>query len=72
MFSTAQKNNLMQAMLGCVASFLLPACASQQKNQWENIDYSPVYKAYGDQGNDAGYTPPSVLGCVDDDLYNCR
>lgn len=52
---------------------LATACAGGSKsNRWEDIDYTPVYKAYENRQNDTGYVPPSVVGCVDDDLYNCR
>lgn len=48
------------------------ACASGKKDDWSNIDYSNVYKAAGERDVDTGYRPPSVIGCVNDDLYNCR
>lgn len=41
-------------------------------NEWQNIDYSSVYRKAGQRENDSGYVQPSVVGCVDDDLYNCR
>ena len=49
---------------------LLAACASQH-NAFQDIDYTHVYERYQQRENDPGYTPPSVIGCVDDDLYNC-
>lgn len=50
------------------------ACAGAKKNdEWSNIDYSKVYRAAGQNRDiDTGYKAPSVLGCVDDDLYNCK
>lgn len=42
-------------------------------NDWQNIDYSSVYRRAKGYENDSSYTPPrSVLGCVDEDLYNCK
>ena len=38
-------------------------------NPWEDIDYSKVHQPTTE--NDPAYTAPSVVGCVDDDLYNC-
>lgn len=52
----------------CIAT----ACAGGKSNKWKDIDYTPVYKAYEKRQNDSGYTQPSIIGCVDDDLYNCR
>lgn len=51
---------------------LLTACGGGQRSQWDDIDYSSVYRAYERRQNDSGYTPPSIVGCVDDDLYNCK
>jgi hypothetical protein len=51
---------------------LAAACAGGKRTQWDNVDYTPVYKAYGERENDPAYTQPSVIGCVDDDLYNCK
>ena len=54
---------------------LLPGCGSggaHATNEWQNIDYSSVYRKAGQRENDSSYTQPSVIGCVDDDLYNCR
>jgi hypothetical protein len=50
---------------------LLAACASK-RSQWDSVDYTPVYKAYEGRENDPAYKQPSVIGCVDDDLYNCK
>jgi len=53
------------------ALIMLAGCAPPH-SQWDDIDYSSVYKKA--QENDPNYTPPiqSVVGCVDDDLYNCN
>lgn len=49
------------------------ACAPQRNDDWSGIDYSKVYKAAGERRDvDSGYKAPSVIGCVDDDLYNCK
>jgi len=48
------------------------ACAGSKKDEWSNMDYSKVYKAAGQRDIDTGYKAPSVIGCVDDDLYNCK
>lgn len=53
--------------------FLCGACAQKAEDDWSSIDYSKVYKAAGERrDNDARYKAPSVLGCVDDDLFNCK
>jgi hypothetical protein len=54
------------------ALYFLPACANKSHGNWDNIDYTPVYKAYENRQNDSSYQQPSVISCVDDDLYNCR
>lgn len=65
----------MQKRADFIALFLcvgLAACGgSKRSNQWD-IDYSSVYKAYGNREIDNSYKAPSVIGCVDDDLYNCQ
>jgi len=53
-------------------TFTCGACAPKGGDDWSNIDYSKVYKAAGQREIDAGYRQPSVLGCVDDDLINCK
>ena len=55
-----------------VMACFLAACAGGKRNQWDDVDYTPVYKAYESRQNDAGYTQPTITGCVDDDLYNCK
>ena len=44
-------------------------CA-KRRSSWDSPDYSRVYQRARE--NDSGYTAPSVLNCVDDDLYNCN
>jgi hypothetical protein len=53
--------------------FACSACASK-KDAWADIDYSKVYRAAGQSRDiDTGYrAPTTVVGCVDDDLYNCH
>lgn len=51
---------------------LVSACSGGKRNQWDDVDYSRVYKAYETRENDSSYTQPSITGCVDDDLYNCK
>ena len=46
----------------------LPNCA-KKNDLWGDIDYSKVRRA---AENDAGYVAPSISGCVDDDLINCK
>ena len=56
-----------------IAVMLLPACEKVGKNDWSNIDYARVARENHRRENDGNYVPPpSVLGCTDDDLYNCR
>ncbi len=47
----------------------LSGCGASQKNEWEDLDYSPVYKKAQGREFDPSYTPAG--GCVDDDL-GCR
>ena len=54
---------------------LLCACTSNsQRSEWSDIDYERIAQENYRRQNDQFYTPPppSVIGCVDDDLYNCR
>lgn len=61
---------ILTVSLGC------SACAGGQggvrRGEWEDIDYSKVYKAAGQRDTDANYKMPTVTNCVDDDLYNCN
>jgi hypothetical protein len=52
--------------------FMLAACANyKQQKEWDDIDYSKV-RGRGAYENDNNYVIPSVLSCIDDDLYNCN
>ena len=55
-------------LLACCLS--LWSCAGNSADEWKDIDYSKVHRSRGDI--DSGYVQPSVISCVDDDLYNCR
>ena len=56
-----------------IAPLLLCACEKEGHNVWSDIDYAKIARDNYRRENDSGYTaPPSVLGCTDDDLYNCR
>lgn len=53
---------------------LLTACAGgmQQNDVWSDMDYSSVYRKAGQRENDNSYKAPTIINCVDDDLYNCN
>ena len=54
-------------------SLACTACTGgNRSNEWEDIDYSKVYNRAGQRDIDADYKKPSIVGCVDDDLFNCR
>lgn len=56
-----------------LAVTLTAACEKVGKNEWSEIDYSKVARENYQRQNDTAYVPPpSVLGCVDDDLMNCN
>ncbi|NBO18832.1 MAG: hypothetical protein EBV03_06335 [Proteobacteria bacterium] len=55
-----------------IALLLACGCERVGKDEWSDIDYARIAKENYQRQNDSYYTPPSVLGCVDDDLYNCR
>ena len=51
----------------------LAACSRNGADEWEDIDYAKIARDNYRRENDSAYVPPpSVIGCVDDDLYNCR
>ncbi len=51
---------------------LLPACEKEGKDVWNDIDYARIARDNYRRENDSSYIPPpSVIGCTDDDLYNC-
>ena len=47
------------------------ACSGGRHSEWDNIDYSSVYRKAGESENDSGYRAPRIIGCIDEDLYNC-
>jgi len=52
---------------------LFSACAPNNGDVWEDIDYAKIAHDNYVSENDVTYiAPPSVVGCVDDDLYNCK
>lgn len=63
----------MRISLLVAALLALCACEKVGKNEWSDIDYSRVARENYQRQNDSFYVPPpSVLGCVDDDLMNCN
>jgi hypothetical protein len=54
-----------------MACFIFSACAAQEKNAWEDLDYKSVYRAAQGRENDPYYEQPTTFGCLDEDLYNC-
>lgn len=57
----------------CLSFLMLVACKSNT-TEWSGIDYQKVARENYRLQNDQFYTPPppSVIGCVDDDLQNCQ
>lgn len=53
-----------------IITAIVSACVTK-KNEWQDLDYSSVYRYYQKREIDSGYTPPS-MGCMDEDLYNCK
>lgn len=51
---------------------LVPACGGAKRSEWENIDYSGVYRAYQGRENDSRYVPPKNSNCLEDDLMTCQ
>lgn len=51
-----------------LAVLTLASCA-KKTSVWDG-NYGRVYERAGE--NDSSYTAPSVAGCVDDDLFNCK
>lgn len=52
-------------------SFLMAGCAGKSSREWDDIDYSKV-RDRDKYENDDNYTQPSVVGCTNDDLFNCN
>ena len=57
----------MRQLLMITIMFALASCGGQKKNQWEDLDYSSVYRKAGERENDSGYTSPTG-SCIDDDM----
>lgn len=53
----------------CVLSLTLSSCATKSRNEWDNIDYSSVYRKANQRDNDNLYTPST--GCSLDDDFAC-
>ena len=52
---------------------VLTGCQRNGQDEWEDIDYGRIARENYRRENDNAYIPPpTVIGCVDDDLYNCR
>lgn len=61
-------NNCALLLLSLLA---LSGCSKPGADEWSHIDYARIARENYRRENDAAYTPPRVIGCVDDDLYNC-
>ena len=60
-------------MIFLATSVILLGCSGETKNSWDDIDYTRIARQNQGRENDTNYVPPvSVLGCSDDDLYNCN
>jgi hypothetical protein len=56
--------------LMCALSLTLASCASKSRGDWEDIDYSSVYRKANQRENDSSYVPSSG-GCLDAD-FGCQ
>ncbi|MFO0388492.1 MAG: hypothetical protein ACK502_02060 [Alphaproteobacteria bacterium] len=56
--------------LMCALSLALAACANKSRGDWEDIDYSSVYRKASQRENDSSYVP-SAGGCLDAD-FGCQ
>ena len=57
----------------CVALISVVAGACAPKNsEWQDLNYSSVYRKAKMRELDTFYTLPSTIGCMDEDLYNCQ
>lgn len=59
----------------CLAVLLIAAlcsCTQNRRSEWDTLDYTGVYQANRGYENDSRYSQPSVLSCIDEDLYNCH
>lgn len=60
------------ALFLCVL-FLEAGCERVGQDEWSEIDYARIARDNYRRENDMNYIPPpSVIGCTDDDLINCR
>ncbi len=60
-------------LLLCMGLLMLGACAKEGGDVWSDIDYARIARDNYRKENDSYYIPPpTVNGCTDDDLYNCR
>ena len=67
-----RKSNNLHLVMPLVALFMVISCSgSQQKKEWDGIDYSKV-RDRDKYENDGNYTQPTVSGCTNDDLFNCN
>jgi hypothetical protein len=56
-----------------IAALLMTGCERVGANEWSEIDYARIARDNYRRENDMNYIPPpSVIGCADDDLINCR
>jgi hypothetical protein len=68
--------NMKQCLHSSYATMLatllvVTGCGGGARSAWDDIDYSKVRGGQARE-NDPVYTAPTVVGCTDDDLYNCR
>ena len=62
-----------RSFVSVVLAFVITACGHPEKNEWEGMNYDKIVRDNYRRENDSSYVPPpSVVGCVDDDLYNCK
>ncbi|MFW0776713.1 MAG: hypothetical protein ACN2B6_03215 [Rickettsiales bacterium] len=59
-------------LAGYMMTICVLASCGGSRSQWDDIDYTPVYRAYEGRQNDAGYTAPSILSCVQEDRHECN
>lgn len=66
-------NRTMNGFSLCFAVLLLVSCAgTSRKSEWDNLDYSSVYRKAGENKEyDTNYTP-SFNSCVDNEFVHCE
>ena len=57
-------------IVSLVAVLCITDGCAKRKSEWDSPDYSRVYQRARE--NDSAYKVPSVVNCVNDDLYNCN